>query len=297
MNTNNIPKRTGRFSGKGPKSGTSGSKLDLPNISRYKPIDAHNHVWSEKGIGSVGPLDRRYARQILDSAARLGIDQLCVSCPLVSESPTPAEVRDANDIVSEAMRFSDRFLGFCFINPGYRDEALKELERCILKGGMAGIKLYHQYLICDPVMYPLMERAAKWRVPVLMHAGKVCDSQSLKDEPRISDAGHFLKAAAMFPETTLIQAHIGGGGDWEWNLRHLEQRPPNLYLDTSGSVIDAGIVGRAIAALGEDRILFATDMSFEEGVGKLLDAGLSETQLRNVFSGNMQAILARRKVS
>jgi hypothetical protein len=42
----------------------------------------------------------------------------------------------------------------------------------------------------------------------------------------------------MFPDTTLIQAHIGGGGDWEWNLRVLETCPTNVYIDTSGSVID-----------------------------------------------------------
>ncbi len=264
-------------------------------ISKYRPIDAHNHVWSATGLGSGGPFDPRQARRLLEAADRLGIDRLCVSSPLLADSPTPAEVCAVNDLVLEAMRFSDRFLGFCFVNPGYRDEALRELERCILKGGMAGIKLYHQYLICDPVMFPLMARAAEWRAPVLMHAGKLCDRQSLQDEPRISDASHFLKAAAMFPETVLIQGHIGGGGDWEWNLRHLEQRRPNLYLDLSGSVIDAGIVRRALASLGEDHLLFATDQSFEEGVGKILDAGLTEAQLQKVFSGNLQGILARRK--
>ena len=97
----------------------------------------------------------------------------------------------------------------------------------------------------------------------------------------------------MFPETLIIQAHIGGGGDWEWNLRILETRP-NIYIDTSGSVVDAGIVDRTVAALGVDRVLFGTDMNWEAGVGKVLDARLNPADREKVFAGNMKAILARR---
>jgi predicted TIM-barrel fold metal-dependent hydrolase len=262
------------------------------NIAAYHPIDAHNHLWGKK----YGQWDPQDARQLLDAAERLGIDRLCVSVPLFTDSPSPDECQAANDVVFEAMRFSKRFLGFCFVNPGYSKAALKEVERCIVKGGMAGIKLYHQYLICDPALSPLMEYAADLRVPVLMHSGKVCDSATIRAQPRLSNAFHFIKAAAMFPGVILIQGHIGGGGDWEWNLRLLELRPPAVYADISGSVSDAGIVKKTVDAIGEDRVLFATDGSFEEGVGKTLDAGLSETQLHKVFSKNMQGILARRKV-
>jgi len=260
--------------------------------SKYKPVDFHNHVRAEEG-----KLNREEARWLLDAADILGIDKVCVSLPLTTDSPTPAEFRACNDVVFEAMAFSDRFLGFCFVNPGYADESLAEMERCIVRGGMVGLKLYHQYLICDPALRPIMAYAATLGIPVLMHAGKVMDSVSLRQQPRLSHAGHFLKAVEMFPETTLVQGHIGGGGDWEWNLRTLEALKPSAkyYLDTSGSVIDAGIVHKTVATLGEDRVLFATDMSFEEGVGKILDAGLSDGQLQKVFSGNFHRILSQRR--
>lgn len=252
-------------------------------------IDAHNHVWLKDGT-----LDRERAQWTLKAAERLQIDRVCISCPVLTESPTPEEFRAANDAVLQAMASSDKFLGFCFVNPGYARESLEELERCIVEGGMVGIKLYHQYFISDPVQTPVLERAVQLGIPVLMHAGKLTDAASIKKQPRLSNAAHFITAADRFPDTIFIQAHIGGGGDWEWNLRVLEESSRNHYIDTSGSVVDAGIVPRTVAVMGPDRVLFATDMSFEEGVGKVLDANLSEEVMEKVFWRNMQGVLARR---
>ena len=252
-------------------------------------IDAHNHV-----RGRDGTLDKDDAERVLEAAARLDIDMLCISRPLTSDAPKPDEFRASNDIVLQAMELSDRFLGFCFVNPGYAREAVAEIERCVTQCGMVGVKLYHQYTVCDPAQRPVMECAAALGVPVLMHAGKATDADSIPSQPRLSHAAHFVEAARAFPDTTLIQGHIGGGGDWEWNLRILEQRP-NTYIDSSGSVVDADIVTRTVAALGADRVLFATDGSFEEGIGKVLDADLTDTDRDLVFAGNLKRLLAKRK--
>ncbi|HIE11616.1 MAG TPA: hypothetical protein EYP62_08380, partial [Kiritimatiellae bacterium] len=128
----------------------------------------------------------------------------------------------------------------------------------------------------------------------LMHAGKVMDTANRARQPRLSNAAHFVKAGTMFPETKLIQGHIGGGGDWEWNLRVLEESPPNVYIDTSGSVIDAGIVDRTVATMGVERVLFATDGSLEEGVGKVLEADLDKVDRARIFAGNVRGLIARR---
>jgi len=258
-------------------------------------IDVHNHVRGEGELSRLsGRLDHRHAERLLSKAAKLGIDCVCVSAPLTTDSPTPEQMRLANDVVLGAMKMSECFLGFCFLNPGYAREALEEMERCIVDGGMMGVKLYHQYLVCDPAQRPVMERAAELQVPVLMHAGKAMDTTTRARQPRLSNAAHFVQAAEMFPETTLIQGHIGGGGDWEWNLRVLEESPANVYIDTSGSVIDAGIVDRTVATLGVERVLFATDGILEEGVGKVLEADLDEADRVRIFAGNAREILARR---
>ena len=36
----------------------------------------------------------------------------------------------------------DLVLGYCVVNPRFGELALRELDRCIVKGGMIGSKLY-----------------------------------------------------------------------------------------------------------------------------------------------------------
>ena len=47
--------------------------------------------------------------------------------------------------------------------------------------------------------------------------------------------------------------------------------------------------------LGADRVLFATDMSLEEGVGKILDSELSDEDRALVFAGTARELLGRRR--
>jgi predicted TIM-barrel fold metal-dependent hydrolase len=105
-----------------------------------------------------------------------------------------------------------------------------------------------------------------------------------------------VRAARLYPEAMLIEAHIGGGGDWEWAIRQL-RAAPSVYLDTSGSVIDEGMIEMAVRELGADRLLFGTDMTMEGGVGKVLGADLTEEQREQIYWRNMKAILDRRDQS
>ena len=77
----------------------------------------------------------------------------------------------------------------------------------------------------------------------------------------------------------------------------LREAPPSIYLDTSGSVMDAGMIERCVRDFGDDRLLFATDMTMEGGVGKILDAELTDEQRERIFWRNFQGILDRRNVS
>lgn len=252
---------------------------------RFHAVDVHNHI-----------LKRSQLKDMLKKTARLGIERFGSSCASDAPRVTPAEFRAMNDFTLEVMAVSDRIIGFCFVDPAFPDVAVAEIERCVDRG-MAGVKLYHQHYICDEIQRPIMDCAARLGIPILMHAGKLCDPESQRRQPRISDASHFVRALEMFPKTTLIQGHIGGGGDWEWNLRVLYGiKSDHYFIDLSGSVCDAGLVRRTIRAVGVDRVLFSTDMSLEEGVGKVLFAGLSEAELMKIFSGNWHRIAAGKKV-
>ena len=250
-------------------------------------IDCHMHV---RGAGVDWSWDHN--DRIIEAADALGIDQLVVSIPVVRGMPDHATVRRCNDAVIASMQqYPGRILGYCYVVPGQK-ESQDEISRC-LDAGMIGIKLYNQYKIWDPAVHPVLERAIAEAVPVLEHAGHPTTREFRDEQPNISDASDFVRAATLYPECMLIEGHIGGGGDWEWSIKQLREAP-SVYLDTSGSIIDDGMVEMCVRELGADRLLFATDMTMEGGVGKILGAELTRSQREKIFCKNFQAILDRR---
>ena len=91
-----------------------------------------------------------------------------------------------------------------------------------------------------------------------------------------------------------VLGHINGGGDWEWAIRTLRDCP-NVYLDTSGSVQEYDTIGDCAEMLGHQRLLFATDLTMEGGVGKILSADLTPEAREAIFWRNFQNLLDRRK--
>jgi predicted TIM-barrel fold metal-dependent hydrolase len=257
-----------------------------------KKIDAHMHV--SGGPHTFVGCD---VESVIDAGDRLRIDQLACSIPITGGCwATPAEVRECNDALLEAMRrYPTRILGYCYLNPGYVREALKELERCIVREGMVGVKLYNQYKINDPVVFPIVERTIELGVPILSHAGRLVTAADLASQPLTSHAADFLDVARRYPEAMIIHGHVAGGGDWQWSLNVLRDAPASMYLDTSGSVMDAGLLERCVRDFGADRLLFATDMTMEGNVARLRDADITEAQREKIFFRNFQAMLSRRK--
>jgi hypothetical protein len=253
-------------------------------------IDCHSHLRHHSN-----PAWAEADRQLIDAADRLGIDQLC--CSMLSPRPpaTPERFRECNDWVAEAVRrYPGRILGYCHVNPGYAREARAEISRCVEKLGFIGVKLYNDYVATEPVVWPLVEQTIELRVPILHHAGHATWLPA--PQPRISDGGTFAELARRYPEAILICAHIAGGGDWEWTIKALRDAP-TVYLDTSGSVPDEGIVEMAVRTLGADRLLFGCDMSMTASVGRIRSAELNEADRARILGGNMQRILARRRAA
>jgi len=105
-------------------------------------------------------------------------------------------------------------------------------------------------------------------------------------------ADDMMDVSNRYPEAMLIHAHIFGGGDWEYNCKILKDAP-NIYSDTSGSQSDEGMVDLALKYIGEDRMIFGTDMNFETGVGKVLSAKLTENQRKKIFFENFNNLLRK----
>ncbi|NQT15632.1 MAG: amidohydrolase family protein [Planctomycetes bacterium] len=250
-------------------------------------IDCHAHLahhssasWEEKD------------RKLIDAADRLGIDQLCAST-LTPKRPATAEgFRECNAWLAEATeRFAGRVLGYCYVNPGCGAEALDEIRRCVEDRGFIGVKLYNEHKCTDPVVAPVVELAIELKVPILHHAGH--GHHAIPKQPNISDGADLAELGRRYPEARLICAHVGGGGDWEWTIKAL-RHAENVFLDTSGSVTDEGIVDMAVQILGADRLLFGCDMSMTAGVGKVRAARLTPAERQKILGGNMSRLLAMR---
>ena len=256
-----------------------------------RKIDAHMHV-NGAGQNFGCPVDA-----VVDAADRLGIERLACSIPITGGRwATPDEVRACNDALLDAMRrHPERILGYCFLNPGYGRETLRELERCVVREGMIGVKLYNQYKVNDPVLFPLIERTIELGVPVLVHAGRLITAADLAQQLLTSHAADFVDVGHRYPEAMIIHGHIAGGGDWQWSLKVLRDAPPSVYLDTSGSVMDAGLLERCVREFGAERLLFATDMTMEGNVARVRDADISDAQRARIFGRNFEAILSRRR--
>jgi hypothetical protein len=253
-----------------------------------KVIDCHAHL--QHHSRSTWEADDR---KLIVAADRLGIDQLCCSCLTPRRPATAEQFRECNQWVLEATkRFPGRVLGYCYVNPGYTREALDEIRRCVREQGFIGVKLYNEYRCTEPVVFPIIELAIELGVPILHHAGH--SHYVPAEQPRISDGGQLAELAGRYPEARLICAHICGGGDWEWTIKAL-RNAPSVFLDTSGSVPDEGVVELAARILGVSRLLFGCDMSMTAGMGRIRAAALSEADKQQVLGANMEAILNGRK--
>ncbi len=261
--------------------------VEKPEKNSGPVIDCHGHL-THHSSASYKERDRK----LIEAADKLGIDQLCCSL-LTPKRPATAEgFRECNVWMAEGMkRFSGRVLGYCYVNPGCGREALDEIRRCIEDRGFMGIKLYNEHKCTEPVVFPLVELAIELRVPILHHAGH--GHHPIPNQPNISDGGDLAALGRRYPEARIICAHIGGGGDWEWTIKAL-RHAENVFLDTSGSVTDEGIVDMAAEILGVDRLLFGCDMSMTAGIGKIRAARLSPEDKQKILSDNMMQLLKMR---
>ena len=264
-------------------------ELDIEEWLRYPKIDMHCHVWNlaneqEEQVSS---------EQLILSGEMLGITEFWCSSPIIGGLIASVEaVREENDTILRAIkRHPQHIRGMCFGIPGHYQMALDEINRC-LDSGMIGIKLYNQYRINDPAVFPVIELAIERKVPILEHAGYLHAREDLDSQPLISHGEHFPEVSARYPEAMLIHAHIGGGGDWEPTVSAMRHGSPNLYCDVSGSNLDDGQVEWAVAEMGAESVLFGTDGTMTGSVGKVIDATLTEEDKSLIFWKNAERILA-----
>jgi uncharacterized protein len=260
-----------------------------------KAIDAHTHIFdqfpqaSPKALGRMVQLAHHYGIGSVYFLAN-ATGMLSAMGP---EAPTLQLISDINSYTLAAMKLHPDFIrGFVYFNPAHPPSFIQEeASRCIVEGGMAGIKLETAVKTTDPRLDAIAGLAIDLGVPIVQHTWYKAIGNAVAE----SSPAEVVALARRFPECRIVLAHLGGGR--ERGVQDLVEHP-NLYYDTSGSQPESGLVEYAVAQLGADRVLFGSDWpvrDFGVQLGRILGARLSAKERRLILHGNAQRLLSGRK--
>lgn len=253
-------------------------------------LDAHVHFLDEQDPSETFA-ERGNAAQ-LRYAERYDV-RLCAFVtggrlqPGVAELPTVAEFTRSNRaLVRLRDQHPARILPFAYVNPAFSDEAVREVFHCVKEYGFVGIKLLRSIRCSDARLLPLAQAAGELGIPILQHAGTGPEV----NRPGESTTEDLIALAVSCPQTNFIFAHVSGGGEWEWEIKALKHCS-NIYLDTSGSVREAGITEMMVREVGASRVVFGSDGSNCAALGRLWGAEITEPERRLIGYENMARLL------
>lgn len=255
--------------------------------TRMMIVDIHVHSQlGERAGDPCAGLDR-----IIALADKAGIDRLCLlgNVSRFGAHMSIPQVRAINDTTLALVQHRPgRVFGFCFLNPQHDPGFLREeIARCVVDGGLRGVKLETDVNARDERLGTIMRRAAELGVPVLHHAWYKTVQKGVDE----SDPSDIADLARRFPAATIIMAHLIAAG-----IRGVldVQRCENVFVDTSGSQPVAGILEYAVAKLGAERILYGSDVcgrDFSCQLGKVYGARIRERERDLILGLNAARLL------
>jgi predicted TIM-barrel fold metal-dependent hydrolase len=202
--------------------------------------------------------------------------------------PLPERFRADNDQVLEAVRrWPGRAFGFVYLNPKHVQASLEELDRCVRRGPMVGVKLWVAQRCNAPELDPIVRRAAELKAVIYQHTWLKITGNL----PGESTPFDLAELAARHPDAPLICGHAGG--DWERGIRAVRAHQ-NVYVELGGGDPVAGVTEAAVRELGAERVLFGSDAggrSFASQLAKVLGAAIPAAAKRLILAGNLKRLL------
>ncbi len=226
------------------------------------------------------------AEELLASMESNGIDKSVI----VPVQPKTYRLEPQNEAIAVTqMRYPDRFIGFCRVDPRQGEDAVTELRRCVLQLGLKGLMLHPMeegYTINEDHAVRVVKEAGSLGVPTVIAAGY----------PWVAHALQIRSVAERAEEATIIMSHGG-----QINISGLAQADSflamemcsNLYIGTNG-VYRQDFLEDCIDAFGPERVLF-TSMTpmFHQGfeLDRANSVKMEEANRPLVLGGNMIRIL------
>jgi predicted TIM-barrel fold metal-dependent hydrolase len=177
-----------------------------------------------------------------------------------------------NEIVFDMVRkYSDRFLGWVFVNPSSAKDPLQEIEKYRDSPGFVGAKAHSFWHHYEPIkLASVAEKLKVMDKPLLIHVG-------------FDKEGDFMRLVREVSGLKLILAHAGFPyykDTWKQIKEH-----KNIFVDLSQtSYVGEKITKDAVDFLGVERCLFGTDGPFGfHGMDGKYDYGFIKRRIEKLF--------------
>lgn len=247
--------------------------------------DAHCHFSGFDGQTAVEKAD-----SLIKHSTRMGVEKsiLFMGWPFI-QNPKPEEFIKQNNQVLDAIKHRpDKLLGYCYINPKFPQESLREMERCIKKGPMVGIKLWVAERCNHENLDPIFKLANQLKAVIYQHTW----IKTTTTNPAESTPIDLVEQAKRHPKITFLCGHAGG--NWELGIQAV--RPfKNILIEIAGSSPTAGFVEMAVRELSAERIVFGSDCggrSLASQIAKVAGANITDEEKATIFSGNIKRLLS-----
>jgi predicted TIM-barrel fold metal-dependent hydrolase len=304
-----------------------------------KVIDVHTHVFPDDVADEY--IEHYAAHSGLSAVCRPTIDGLfaayegidlakCVALP-EWEGTRPFESKDLrfaaesatfyekcyfytyNEWLGKVQKEHERLICFGGVHPDDPDCA-GEFERMVGRYGLSGMKLVpcmQHFYLNDRRLFPIYERAAQHKIPVLVHTGgDPVFGREVFGHPHDMD-----EVASAFPKLTVIMAHMGIPFFEE--TKQVMKRHPNVHTDISFTVSFGDVhsfatrhgmdtsflspefwretVSSLVREVGPERVLFGSDFPFVRpavALGACLALDLADREKEMILCENAKALLA-----
>ena len=302
-------------------------------------VDIHTHLWppawgpggkyEKKSFGFSDEIYRKITtpQALVDEFAAAGVSLAIVSATIESlfgaEGPVDRTlIPGVNDWLAELTASHPALAAFATIDAFAGDEAAREAERAIVDLGLAGLVIDSSRdgrFLGDPAVRPVLDAAARLKVPVFVHPVAHPDA-----EPLIAGAGTLgnslgrglmngvallsvLKAGILEapPDLHLVFATLGVGAIVQASRGGLfgpeawaQGKRPNVYFDTMGS--DPRIIRVLADFFGADRVVAGTDWPILPALTgptlteSLARSGLPDADRQLLAGGNARRLLGLR---
>ncbi len=230
---------------------------------KLKKIDAHVHLLPKDCLKKQTDAQDSWANASVEEYSKIMQEyniEKAILLPINDGWTFYSNVEKTNEWLSNTTKNNpNKFIAFADVLSagGYFAESSPNLlEKSIKKYNLSGLKLHPSNLGIDIdslEMVPVLRKAADLKLPTIIHSNPYA-----RTNYDCCSAAKIHKMARIFPDLTIIIAHLGGAG-WQDALQGNEYVDISYVLPQFVELYGIEQTNRILRAFGADRLIFGTD--------------------------------------